>query len=248
MAKNLQVDETVFVPRVRLGLDLNNANAFYNTSVCEVNDRSVRVSLPGGGWSDWIGSSAVHRNVGILILRIGDYQSEIGLLEPLKKSVLQYFRLLLPDDMVRAHEMRTTEELAQIWAANHAGFSHVIVIGHGRRNAIRFGANNWQNAAQLGAIFGQPNPNPKTFVSLCCETGYADFGRPFSELSCCESLIAPFHTVHGAVASQFCQTLFAHHLLSGSTLRVAFNNSRLAIPGGKRFRLWDHGDMTGEAS
>src|SRR5689334_19398851 len=88
MAQNLQIGDQVFISRNRLGLDPNSPSAFYKTTVREVVDRSVKVDLPGGELSEIIGTSAVHRNIGVLIFRIGDYQTELSLLDPLAKSVL----------------------------------------------------------------------------------------------------------------------------------------------------------------
>jgi hypothetical protein len=65
----------------------------------------------------------------------------------------------------------------------------------------------------------------------------------------CRSLVfprvAPFHSVHGAIASQFCQSFFAFHLLVGETARVSFKHAEAAIPGATRFRLWEKGEVTG---
>lgn len=247
MAKNLQVGETVFVPRARLRLDPNAPSAFLRTDVVDVVDRSVRVNLTNGTLSDPVAISAVHRNVGVLILRVGDFETETTLLEPLAKSVLQYFRLLLPDDMVLCHRLRSIQELTYYWQKLHGGYSHVVLIGHGRQDAVCFGSDGWINAADLLAVLGSGNPTPKLFMSLCCRTGYAAFGKPFSRAAVCHSLVAPYHSVHGAIASQFCQTFFAHHLLSGETPRIAFRHAREAIPGGVHFRLWQGGTVTGEA-
>lgn len=51
-------------------------------------------------------------------------------------------------------------------------------------------------------------------------------------------MIAPFQDVHGAVASQFCQSYFAYHLLEGETIVVAYRHARKAIAGGAIFRHW----------
>ncbi len=93
--------------------------------------------------------------------------------------------------------------------------------------------------------FSPPNTAPKTLVSLCCRTGYADFSKQFTESGVCQSLVAPFHSADGAIASQFCQSFFAHHLLIGETARIAFRHSPDAIPGSTRFRLWEKGKVTG---
>ncbi len=245
MVQNLQVGETVYVPRARLGLDANSPNAFHRTTVREVVNRSVRVDMPDGNWSDAVASSVVHRNVGLLICRIGDFQTELALLDPLAKSLLQYFRLLVPDDMVQLCEVRALQEMSQYWGQVHAAYSHVILIGHGRADGVLFGVGGWADAEKLVALLSEPNPTPKTIVSLCCQTGYADFSKSFSEADVCHALVSPFHSVHGAIASQFCQSFFAHHLLVGETPRIAFRHAREATPGSTRFRIWENGRVTG---
>lgn len=75
----------------------------------------------------------------------------------------------------------------------------------------------------------------KTFISLCCKTGFKAFGGTYSEATICEYFIAPFHSVHGVVASQFCQSFLAYHLLDGETVGVAFRHAREATPGGGKF-------------
>ena len=81
----------------------------------------------------------------------------------------------------------------------------------------------------------------KNFISLCCNTDYKSFGGEMSRKAICNSFVAPFREVHGAVASQFCQTYLAHHLLEGVRPSVAFARARLAVPGGTSFRLWQGG-------
>lgn len=238
MARNLEVGERVLVPKARVGLSYRDEAALYRSEVVERLDRSVRVNLPNGGISEPVATSAVHRNLGLWILRIGDFDTEYTLLDPLTKSVLQFLRLLMPDDAVLLREVRSLEELSYYWGQDHAAYSHIIAIGHGRRNAIRFGANDWVDAEALAAILEEPSPSRKAFVSLCCETGYAAFSKKLSSYGICRAVIAPYHDVHGAIASQFCQTYFSYHLLEGETISVAYKHAREAVPGGAIFRMW----------
>lgn len=75
---------------------------------------------------------------------------------------------------------------------------------------------------RLGLESLAPETRPKTFVSLACLTGRAEFAKNFSQNQICRDLIAPFQSVHGAAASQFCQRLFrgAPTGRSGNPLRV----------------------------
>ena len=58
------------------------------------------------------------------------------------------------------------------------------------------------------------------------------------------AFIGPFQSVHGAEASQFCQTFLAAHFIHGSSVGVAFKSARDSTPGNTSFRLWENGKMT----
>ena len=238
MATGLAVGDTVYVPcsRVR-GLE-NTGVSLYRSEVVEVSHSRVRVGVQDGSTSDWIGASLVHKSVGILVLRIGDFETEQTLLDPLAKSVTQFCRLLLPDDQVRAVRVRSLDELQQLWQREQAAYSHVIWIGHGSEAGINFGVGGWVDAETLGRtlrVYGAPR---KIYISLCCKTGYKSFGSALSRTTMCNRFLGPFHSVEGAVASQFCQTFLASHLLEGRTVGVAFRKARGSVPGSTSFRLW----------
>lgn len=55
--------------------------------------------------------------------------------------------------------------------------------------------------------------------------------------------IGPFHSVHGAVASQLAQTSLAFHLIEGESIGVAFKHAREYTPGSTSFRLWTNGKL-----
>lgn len=95
MARRLQAGETVFVPWARTGHDGRGPSALATATVAELRGKKVVLALPGGALSPEIGSSLVHRAAAVLILRVGDLQTELGLLDPLAKSLLQYLRLPL---------------------------------------------------------------------------------------------------------------------------------------------------------
>ncbi|PND54337.1 hypothetical protein CRM90_28405 [Mycobacterium sp. ENV421] len=54
-------------------------------------------------------------NLGFVLVRIGDFLTEATLLDPLAKSVLQYLRLMLPDDLITFLKVRTLNELQEWW-------------------------------------------------------------------------------------------------------------------------------------
>lgn len=244
MATGLAVGDTVYVPCSRVdGLE-NTGVSLYRSEVVAVGHSKVRVRVRDGSISDWIGASLVHKSVGILVLSIGDFETEHTLLDPLAKSVTQFCRLLLPDDQVRAVRVRSLDELQQLWQREQAAYSHVIWIGHGSETGINFGVGGWVDAETLGRtlrVYGAPR---KIYISLCCKTGYKSFGSSLSRTTMCSRFLGPFHSVEGAVASQFCQTFLAAHLLEGKTVGVAFRKARSSVPGSTSFRLWTAGHLT----
>lgn len=244
MAGRFAVGDRIFVPSSRIP-NLNDLpSVFWESTVAEVTNKKVKVNLRGGNTSDWIGTSLCHKNVGVLILTLGDLQTEATLLDPLAKSVLQYCRLLVPDDYVRAYKIRSIKELKKVWMAEQINYSHVIFIGHGSQQGFMFAINGWASPELIDQALKVRGAPRKVFISLCCQTGYADVGRPLSKMAISSHFIAPFHSVHGAVASQFAQTFLAHHLLDGKTTRVAFRHARESTPNGASFRLWKNGTLT----
>lgn len=239
MARNLKVGDTVFVPCSKFDETKDYPTAFYETRVVAVDKKSIKVNLPNASISDSFGMSLAHQNLGLIIISIGDFETEETLINPLSKSVLQYGRLLLPDDIVRHVRVRSVAELKTIWNQNHAVYSHVVFIGHGSPDGIKFGVDGWVSAEKINTevirIWGG---SKKTIISLCCKTGYKSFGGTVSSYPQCSFFIGPFHSVHGAVASQFCQTFLAHHLLEGKTVVVAFKKARESVAGSASFRLW----------
>ena len=242
MASGLVVGDRVLVPSSLLPDGTDYPYAVHETEVLEHQGRSIRVRLRDGQPSDLVGTSRVRRSVGVDIFRIGDLGTEVTLLDPLMKSLLQYARLLLPDDLVQAHRLRSVAELKAIWSARVGVVSHAVLVGHGATDGIRFAVDGKVGAEDLAAAFASPGASSKTFVSLCCNTGYKDFGRPFSQASICRALYAPFQSVHGALASQWTQSFLGHQFLLGYGHRAAFRNAD--VPGNVHFRQWINGDFS----
>lgn len=237
MARNLQINERVFVPVSKLRANLSSPSSFVEKEVLAVEGRSIRVDI-GDAQTELVASSLCHRNIGILLLNIGDLETEMTLLDPLAKSILQFCRLLVSDDFIQGYKIRSLNEIAHLWSRSHAAYSHVILIGHGSQASINFANGGWIETDRFMAVFDVEGVAGKTFVSLCCETGYKAFGGVASAHAVCERFIGPFHSVHGAIASQFVQTFLAYHLLEGETSKVAFRHARACVPGSTSFRLW----------
>jgi hypothetical protein len=178
---------------------------------------------------------------------VGDLESESTLIEPLSKSVLQFARLLCSDDYVFFHRLRSVAELAAIWQLNHRSYSHVVMIGHGNGSAMKFAVDDWVNSSDLARVIDLDGVHDKCFVNLSCQLGKAAYGKPFSDFAACNSFIAPFHSVHGAVASHFAQSFLIYNLLHGETRKVAFRHARQWVAGAASFRMWRDGVMITDA-
>jgi hypothetical protein len=237
------IGETVFVPRCKLGLPAEG-NALYRTTIRDRKPagRSIKVDLPGNVLSEWIATKNAHKNIGVYIVRMGDFDTEYQLLEPLTKSILQFFRLMFTDDTyVRLVAVRSCDELSRFWRKDHDGYSHVVLVGHGRADAVRVGIDGWVESEELADTFAIDSGGEKVFISLCCRSGCVDFARPFSSSPVCSALIAPYQKVHAAIASNLCQSYFTHHFLDGLGVKATYNRVRDHLPGGTRFRFWEDG-------
>ena len=130
MARNIKEQDTVYVPCSKFEQLLDYPTAFYKTKVVEVQGKKIKVNLPGQVVSEFFGVSLAHETVGLLIVSIGDFETEGTLIDPLSKSVLQYARLLIPDDSLLHVKLRSLVELKTYWQRDQAAYSHVVIIGH----------------------------------------------------------------------------------------------------------------------
>jgi hypothetical protein len=236
-----KVGDRVYLPAIVLPEGDRDIFAMRRCDVVAANDRSIQIRLPDGTASQPIGSSKARHSLGIALVSIGDFQSEDGLINPLSKSILQFCRLLLPDDHIASVKIRAIGEFGEWWAIHHAAYTHIILIGHGDKTAIYFGVGGARLPITFGRRLSRHSADPKLFISLCCETGTAPFAKEFSKLPFCQSLIAPEKSIHGAVASQYLQTFLSLHLLRGQSTKVAFNNSNYLVPGNDKFAMWSAG-------
>ena len=242
MAKGLQNGERIFVPVEKLQAKLQSPSSFVEREVLDVVKRSVRVDV-GSGNTELIASSLCHRNIGILLIVIGDLETENILLDPLGKSILQFCRLLVSDEFIHMFKVRSLNEILQFWRTSHDVYSHIILVCHGNKATIKFANGGLVNVNEFMDVFNLPDATSKSFISLCCETGYKSFGGIASEVAVCERFIAPFQNLHGAIASQFVQTYLTYHLLEGITSKVAFKRAREGVPSSTSFRLWKGGQF-----
>lgn len=242
MTQKFEAGDTAYLPTSLLPNGNTYPSSIYRTTVTQIQAKSVKVRLRDGSDSDLLASSKLHTNIGIAIITIGDFATEETLLNPLAKSILQFSRLLLDDSSVTAIRIRAIGELSAWWTTNQAAYSHIVFIGHGSPHDIKFAYGGTRTPADLQRRVFSTNSNKKTIISLCCEIGKTSFARDFSNIPACGYLLAPFHSIHGAVASQFFQTYMCWHLLHGKSTKVAFNKAAATVPGTDIFRLWKDGE------
>lgn len=243
MASDFSVGDKVFVPSSRFPELADFPFAFYPTSVVEVENRSIRVNLPDQIVSKLIGAGLCHHNVAIMLIWVGDLNTESTLLDPLSKSILQFCRLLVEDSYLKFIKVRSVKELKHEWEKDQEAYSHVILLGHGSEKGIKFFYDDWVSAQSLRDTLYVRASSKKVFISLCCETGKNNFSTIFSKIPTCSHFIAPFHSLHGVIASQFTQTFLSHHLLDGKTVAVAMRHTIERVPGSQNFRYWEDGKM-----
>lgn len=239
MPNNIAVNDQVYVPKTAIGLDPNDISPFYRTVVRERSKRSVRVDMPDGTLSPLVGTSLISAKIGVFIIRVGDFNEE-GLIDPLNKSLLHFARILLPGDLVRSVEVRTLNELHEFWLTNHSLYEQIVLVGHGAADSILFGRTRTTPDAVSNALT-VPNGKPKEVISVCCQTGRAEFAKAFSSAGCCSDFIAPYDSIHGCLASLFVQNYLSSRLLHGHTIGTAFSRSRKGLLGAAGFRWWRKG-------
>jgi hypothetical protein len=228
MPKQISVGNDVFVPATRLETTVQPPYAVVRVRVAATDQRSATVESPYHNGGQIVAKTFLQENVGVLIIKIGDLETETTLLDPLAATLSHFFRLLLPDDQLRSFSIRTADELYDIYSRHSAPYTHIIIVGHAGGSNINFALNHQESSLQLVQRFQALSSVPHEFVTLCCHSGEAAFAKPFS-------------------AAQFAEALFAFHFLDGLTWKIAFNRARKNVSGGSPFRIWHQGNFEGRA-
>jgi hypothetical protein len=244
MAK-FRVGQKVYAPIYRYQAGDQAPFAVTDGIVREISGRSCAVDLPYGIGLQRIASSMLHADVGVCIVRIGDFHSEQSVMDPICKSILNFLRLLLPDDQVKSVGIRTVAELEELFQIYASAYRLWVVVGHGTQTGeLCFTRSQRTASAALAATLAPHAASPRTFLFLSCHTGKSAFAKAFSaKTGLCSVLIGPTGALHSAVASQFAQTFLSYFYLEGRQTGVAFNKAVLQMPTATRFRLWRNGSF-----
>jgi hypothetical protein len=147
------------------------------TTVREHVQRSVRVTLPNGELSQLIYTKKVAESFGVLIDRIRDFEED-GLLKPLSKSVLNYAKMLLPDDPVRLIALRIHAEFRRLWGEYHGMCQQMILVGHGFETDFVFGDEE-VSAQLVRGMIEEPLPSPNEIISMLVKQDIPRLARKY---------------------------------------------------------------------
>jgi hypothetical protein len=240
-AAELRVGDEVWVAARVVGEE-NPVTSVVRRKILAVDGSRIRVENGQPSGSASIRASLAFKSHGVLVITVGDFDSEYSLLDPLSHSLQEFLVLLLDPASVKFIKIRGLEELGRAWVKLSPGVSHVVVIGHGDEDGLFFGSDDYslpgdELAETLAQVAG--DPHGKTYLFLTCKSGLAGFAKKFSAAAHVGAVIAPLRSVHGAEAALFAQAFFTEHFLKGGTPLVAFNRvNKLPSLTQCRFRVW----------
>lgn len=207
-----------------------------------------------------ISSRKLKRRVKVLIIRVGDWDTEQATLNPLAESLKAQLSLLLPPGNVDVEYIRTLDELSGALRVHGGGlgptgqrqaepWGYAILVGHGRSGpsaGIRFGTS-WHSPDAMAAAVKGLGPGRRSFsdakfISLCCETGSAAFAQTFSE-NLSTTWVGPSDAVHSFEAAGFVLRLFYEDFLRTGTWSDSFRGAQSASSTfSTAFRCWMNGE------
>lgn len=242
------IGDSVYILRSSIGLDLDSHSIFFYSKVVDKKEvargNKYKISFTDGTHSKWLDKYLLYKDVGVLIINIGDYDTEFSLLDPLQDIVTSYFKLLIAGDDVCSVKIRTMDELGSIWKRYHAKVSHVVFIGHGSIGGIKFGDLGMMGASVITDVLekeSDQNTPAKYFMSLCCHSGRQEFGKLFSKSRLCKQFLGPLDTVMGAHAALYCQNFFTSSLMNNDTMPQALRDSNEIFSFMPDFESWMFG-------
>lgn len=246
MATKLKIGELVYVPIYRISTYNGDTSVTHiRVEIKDIEKNSV--IFFHNDIRHKVSKSFCYRNIGVLLLEIGDFCTEEMTLDPLIESIFSFLKLVVDVDAILKLKVRSLKEINIFWKKHHINYSHVIVVGHGKNDGIFFVTKGEKNNGFVGAKkfmsqFKVKGMSPKLFITLVCKSGRVSFAKEASCSSFCEGIICPYSDVHSAISSQFLQTFIALHFLQGKTLQVAFRMAKKMVVGATNFRFWKNGD------
>jgi hypothetical protein len=206
-----------------------------------------------------VSSRRFRRYTKILIVRIGDWETEQLTLNPLADSLKAQLSLLLPPGFVDVEYIRTLDELKGALKLHGGGKStegktpwgYAVLVGHGRSGGnagMNFGGT-WCTPLAIAGAIGGLGPGRKSFseakiISVCCHTGDPSFAETISD-TLNSTFVGPSESVHSYEAAAFVLRLFYEHFLQGRLWSDAFRETcQASATFSTRFRCWRDGSET----
>jgi hypothetical protein len=261
--KNLKKDQLVYVPAKSVKIDpLEYPSAMVSCKVSEVKRNNVVLyDIPTKKHDlETVKSGILRRKLGILILRVGDYNSEDSLLDPLFNAVCSISSLLLTSDSIFALKIRTFKELQYYWIKYNASISHIVIIGHGYKDqGLVFGN---KPDSQCLIDYNKNSRNPKNesdfleivsadqvintlqlnngsnqgvdIISLSCFTGMRSFGKKIGGAPFCSFFAGARKAVNPMDAIYFYNEFVTEYFLNGAKVKDAFEKANVK----SEFAMW----------
>lgn len=141
-----------------------------------------------------INASEVIANAGYLVLEIGSVEEEYTV-STAANAVYESLRALFSacHDIVRYERIRTSVELSEYLKMYRCNYSHIILIGHGGQDGIKFLDKSGPiRGNELAGLFGaDAHKNSIQIISLCCHSGCEENARSLSNAENVTEVLAP---------------------------------------------------------
>jgi len=231
----------VHVPAKSVGLGSDYPSAMVACKYLRKNGKKgVLSDIPRVQDAKEIDLRLISKKLGFFILQIGDFSTEIELLEPLHSAITDLTKLVLMPEFVWKYRVRSLEEFRFLWKQQAGMVSHLVLIGHGDKSNLLFGndkvsAKDFLDAFAIQETQGQA----PVIISLCCNSGNGLFGKKVSASLSCKTFIGPSGSIHVSNAALFYQSFLSHSLIDGQQKEKAYQLSRVFTPGVTEFNMWN---------
>lgn len=231
----------VHVPAKSVGLGSDYPSAMVECKYLRKNGKKgVLSDIPRVQDAKEIDLRLISQKLGFFILQIGDFSTEIELLEPLHSAITDLTKLVLMPEFVWKYRVRSLEEFRFLWKQQAGAVSHLVLIGHGDKSNLLFGndkvsAKDFLDAFAIEETKGQA----PVIISLCCNSGNGLFGKNVSASPSCKTFIGPSGSIHVSNAALFYQSFLSHSLIDGRDKKKAYQLSRVFTPGVTEFNMWN---------
>lgn len=184
-------------------------------------------------------------NPGFLIVHLGHSIEREHTVETAAKALHSTLTSLFAacDVPVTLERIRTSLEFSEFMKAYRAQYSHLILIGHGSTDGIRFlDKSSPIKGSELAGMLGADNSaNSLQILSLCCHSGCEAISKPLSLSAGVSEVIAPSEAFDMRWASHFITGYFLSRYISNHTSEQAVQDhcraSKMSVC------LWRGGDV-----